>query len=389
SIRITYFYLFLILFSNCGQKQPDTIVSTKGNDSTQTESDTANVEKIELSDPFYDAMITFSSDFTKYKANSTQLVDTLTEVTDHWLFEVVEKNRELLQRTENAASSKKLNKLPTPKDYDLIYQIRQSTFFSSYEGNHDVVFEEWAFDNTEDAEQWLSFMRDSLRGNIYTKPPRYEWTEGAKMYLVSTRSAQQWFGFSDTLIARLSGKTRSQLQYLYNPMNLPHFKKWNGPANSSAINAPPHLYKRGDGPFYSYFYFVKQRLTGQERANSGSEFPTKEAFHITTSLHEPLTGNEQFDSIEETLVEIQCSINDSDLNSLDIVGKSIDEIKELFGDELFEKDGMKVFGHANRILVIKMNDNQVEAFKYLRLIEPFDMLKDDLEMMNNHILKFG
>ncbi|MEQ9297887.1 MAG: hypothetical protein RIF33_04955 [Cyclobacteriaceae bacterium] len=328
-------------------------------------------------DLFYQAIDGFSNQFAQYNPSSDQLVDTLDDYSEHWFLMSLEKHRLRLQQVEGSSSVDQLAKLPTPAELDMIKSIRQSAFYLSYPEHSDVVFEEWNFDDLKHAERWLVLLRDSLSRNDYSKPPRFQWTEGSHLYLVSTKSATQWSELGDTLVSGLSGHTKSQLTRLYDPIDLRHFKKWQGPANSTVIKTQQHLFQENLGPHYSYFYFVKQRLSGYARAQSREEFPSRTDFNITTSLHHPFTGQEQFDSIKETLVGIQCKIEEPALNSLDIVGKALPELMERFGEILYTQDDIIIFGYSNRIVITEMKSDMVRAFKYQRLKEPFSALKSN------------
>lgn len=374
-------YLLLLLVVSCSQQKPDTAIVEKGIDSVAVSSDTVIIPEAPFNDSFYNAVRKFSKDHPNYKSSSPQFVDTLHDLSDHWFLMSLVRHRKRLRQLDNPNSVNQLKKLPTVLEVGLVSSIRQGAFYCSNPKNKEVVFEEWNFNNQEHAEHWLVLLSDSLTRNEYTKPPRFQWVEGARLYLVSTRSASQWFEFSDSLVMRLSGKTIQHLSRLYDPLDLKHFKKWQGPANSSVINTVPYLFQQNSGPHYSYFYFVKHRLTGETRAQANNEFLSKKAFSITTSLHEPLTGSEQFNSILETLAAVQCSISEPALSHLDVVGKTFNEMEALFGTMLYERGTIKVFGHSNRIIVAKMDPEKVTTFKYLRLKEPFETLLINEDML--------
>lgn len=351
--------------------------------------DTITVVPLQKEDAFLQAVQNFSTKFPEYNSVSSHLVDTINVYTDHWLLKTVDMMRENLKNTRTKRSLDQLLKLPTPKDYEDIIEIRQGLFYRSYKNSNDVVIEEWKLKDALSAERWLIFLKDSLRSNRYTKPPRFQWVEGDHLYLVSTKSAFQWSQQSDSLIEILSQKTKSQLHSIYHPLNLKHYKKWQGPAHSSThSNDNTHLFTTKRGPHYAYYYFTKHRLTGAARSNASSEFTPKQEFHIITSLHQPFNGDEQYETIKETLVAIQCAINDSALNSLDIVGKRIDELEQSFGIPLYKKEGQFIFGHSNRVIVVRLDEGIVKAFKYMRLKDAFNILQEDAEILSS-ILSFN
>lgn len=386
-MRVSVFSRMYLLHALCllcvgCQQQPKTETTDDQQSNSVELSAGNNTTATQEQDLFYQAIAKFSHDFRQYNLSSDQLVDTLDNLSKHWFLMSLENARLRLERAEDSFSVYQLAKLPTPTEVEMIKTVRQSAFYLSYPKHSDVVFEEWNFDDLKHAERWLVLLRDSLSRNDYSKPPRFQWTEGSQLYLVSTKSAAQWLELGDSLVSGLSGRTKSQLAHLYDPLDLKHFKKWQGPANSTILDRQPHLFQESTGPHYSYFYFVKQRLSGQAEYRTYNEFPTRKEFSVVTSLHKPLTGREQFNSIAETLVAIQCGIKEPALNALDIVDKTVSELKESLGEIIYEKDDLKVFGHSNRIIVAKMSKEKVNIFKYLMLKEPFEALQSNDDMMN-------
>jgi len=355
---------------------------------TPTLLDTISHETLNRSDSFYEALKLFSNEFPNYNSVSANLVDTLDDHTNHWLIVMIEKSRKNLERRNTNNSQRQLKRLPTQQEYETIEQIRQGLFYLTYKRSNDVVLEQWKLKDTSSAERWLVLLRDSLWSSQYTKPPRFQWVEDNILYLISTRSAAQWFEQRDTLTTILCGKTKNQLVNLYDPLDLKYFKKWRGGAHSSPSTDKPHLFTTEKGPHFSYFFFTKHRLTGEDRQKVKMEFTPKQDFHLITTLHNPFTGDEKFDTIKETLAEIQCAINDEALNNLNIVGKDINEVEELFGSVLYQRDSLKVYGHSNRIVVVHVDQNIVKSFKYMRLFDAFDALSKNNDLLNNYILRF-
>lgn len=389
SIRPILTTITLIVMGCSTSPQQESVSSEVMIDTSTAEViDTISVVTLQKEDAFLQAIKNFSMEFPEYNTISSHLIDTITTYTDHWLLRIVDRNRKILKRNNTKRSLGQLLKLPTAKDYEDILEIRQGLFYQSYKNSIDVVFEEWKLKDVLSAEKWLVFLEDSLRGNRYTKPPRFQWVEGDHLYMVNTRSAAQWFEQKDSLVKTLSGKTESQLHRIYNPLNLKYYKNRQGPAHSSPNpNDNTHLFTTARGPHYTYYYFKRHRLTGADRANTSSEFTLKKDFHIITSLHQPFTGDEQYETIEETLVTIQCAINDTSLNSLDIIGKGKSELEQSFGAPLYEKDERLIFGHANRVVVVQLDKGIVKAFKYMRLKDTFNILQEDAETLSS-ILSF-
>lgn len=308
-------------------------------------------------------------------------IDTLNNPDEHALIKIVEKRRKTLERF---GPKKLLRKLPTQADYSKIKYIQRTALYQKYKNSNDIGIEKWVFDNAQNAEYWNNILTDSLRGNYFTKPPRFQWVEDNNIYLISTRSAQQWFVWKDQLTKLFSNKTRDQLIRLYEPLRLKRFKKLHGSAHSTPVNDKDYLYRPEKGIHYSYFYFRKHHLKGEARRNANMEFPSKEAFRIVTFVPGVFTGKESFLSIKETLVEIQCNINDSALGTLDLVGHNKNELEELFGEPILEEDFFGIYGHHNRVLLVKYDKEKVNRFKYMRLNKSFELSdKSKVAQMKN------
>ncbi|TRX60032.1 hypothetical protein FNH22_08245 [Fulvivirga sp. M361] len=386
--------LLLVIALGCNSKKRETLTHTAVNDTSGISiSDTIPAAKklTEVKpkeDKFTVSIKSFHDTFPGYSPKHPRLIDTLDTHQEHWLLRAIERKRQHLFRDSSARSTRLQMKLPTPEDHLQIEMIRQASFKGRNSGFQDVLMEEWTFKDPINAERWGVLLRDSLRGNEFTKPPRYDWVEGNKIYLVSCKSAGHWFEFSDTLVMQLSGgKTREQMNRIYAPLDLKHYKKWQGPAHSS-VNNSTHLFSYPDRIRYTYYYFAKQHRKGNDRVNSKQEYPLKEDFHITTALTEPFTGNEQFNTLQESLVEIQCAIKESALNQLDIVNTAVGELERLFGPPIYQQNRHRIYGHANRIIVVKINNERVEAFKYMRLNDLFDTTDYNHKLLNNRILNF-
>lgn len=380
--HLSFYFLLTFLALSCDQKTSNSTSATQEADSSIMSSDTVTITQSQFSDSFYGTIDKFSKDFPNYKPHHTQLIDTLRANDDHWLFETIERKRKIFEQSESDYNVKNLSKLPDSADYGLIDFIRQGAFSASNKNNTDVIFEEWTLKDSPSAERWLVLLQDSLRGNDFTKQPRFEWVEGNQLYMVTTRSAGQWFELSDSLIIRLSGKTKNQLHNIYKPLDLKHFKKWQKSSNSGIRNAKPYWYKESNGPHYSYFYFFKQSQRTEIKKLQGNLVHEND-FHVITSLHKPLTGDEKYESINETLVQIQSTISEPDLNSLDLVNKTLEEVKVLFGPAMFAKDNLMIFGHSNRIIVVKAVQQKVHAFKYIRLNKSFEEFADREDWISN------
>ena len=372
-LKTTLRWLPLFLIIACvPEKQAERPIDTPQKDTIAAISNDAIVTETPIADDFLHNVNQFAEDFSGYKLKSAQVIDTVSNPAEHWFISSLERSRSWYTQQNDVRGQRALLKLPTKEEINQIGFIRQGALYQTNPSSHDVLFEEWHFESNYAAERWLVLLKDSLRGNEFTKPPRFQWVEDNRLLLVATKSAATWFELADTLTASLTGKTRSQLNALYHPLDLSHFKKWQGPSNSG-IAANKYLYVDPAQQHYRYFLFQKHMR--------GRPTPTEKAFHITTSLHHPLTGNEKYESIEETLVGIQCEIKDSGL-SIDLMDKSEKELSEMLGEVLYEADGHKVYGHFNRIYAVGFTEGRVSRFKYMRLKKAFDTYQDDPAAMN-------
>lgn len=385
-LRILCLWLLLNLGCNPPKNEATDQVLSIDTMMTEQSDNTSNTLITEKEDTFIDSVESFYMRNPRYKMRDSALVDTLEDHLDHWLFSIIERQRKRLLGLEDNNSKKKLARLPSDEDYELIKVIRQAQFYESNIKSNDAVLEKWEFINNDGAERWLVLLRDSLWSNQYTKPPRYQWVDGRTLYLVSTRSAAQWHEKKDALTSALSGKTLAQLTNLYDPFDIKHFKKWQGSAHSSPETNKSHLYAVIEGTHYSYYYFTKHRLSGADRQKTQSEFTSRDDFMITTSPHDTLSGEEQYHAIKETLVALQSGIKEPALNNLDLVGKKMDNVIGLYGSPSFENDSISVFGYANRVVVVKHNQSKVEKIRYMRLRDSFIALSESQEFINQQVL---
>lgn len=157
--------------------------------------------------------------------------------------------------------------------------------------------------------------------------------------------------------------------------NLKQFKKAHRSSNSSPLVRDTLLHDLGYGQ-YAYFYF-----TGHYRKLR--RVPGLETFEVITAVHQPLTGEEQFLTIEETLVGLTCSLNDTFLQELDLVGLSKEALAARLGDVLVDTRYGLVFGQKKQIIAVRMKTDTVVSFRYCYL--KFDVKKqlDDETFLKN------
>lgn len=194
---ITVLTGFLVI--NCQPKNQETSQVLKEDSTTQVPvKDTTTAPVVQ--DKFMQAAQALTKSFPNYNTTTDQLVDTLEDLSEHWLFKTIEKRRVYLQRKGRRSQ---LIKLPLPVDYWNIKMIMRSSLYLNHRRTNEFVMEKWVLKDSASAERWRALLDDSLRTNTYTKPPRDQWVEGNELYLVSTRSAQQWFEHKDQLMELL------------------------------------------------------------------------------------------------------------------------------------------------------------------------------------------
>jgi hypothetical protein len=76
--------------------------------------------------------------------------------------------------------------------------------------------------------------------------------------------------------------------------------------------------------------------------------------------------NQGFDfyNDDEVLVGFSCAGIHEALGRANIIGKSLQEIEELFGSEYIDCDSIKIYQHNNRVLSLKLKSSKVEWIKY-------------------------
>ena len=373
----TVLVFLLLLIIGCNQKknekakeQADTVTNeTILNKESELLTDSAQ-KNVTNDDRFTVKIEAFVEKYPDYKPANSSLIDTIEKINKHWFIKVIDRNRQVYERNpDDPVNQKKIRKLPSVSDYELIEHIRKADFKTG-SGLNDVSIESWKFETETDAIKWYVYLKDSLRTAQFTKPPRFQWVEGNQLILFTIRSAAHWFAFKDSVSLHMTDRTVSQLHTIYHPINLKHFKKWIGPshggqyADSILTNNRKSLFDYGGYGYYEYFYFKGQRYTGAERQNKQTEFPSPEEFKIITSLHQPFTGKEQFNEMKETLVAIDCSIEDEDLSLINLVSQPKGQLDSKFGPVIDQSDNYVTYGYANRLFTFEIEDDTIRSYRY-------------------------
>ncbi|MEL6558770.1 MAG: hypothetical protein AAFQ94_11340 [Bacteroidota bacterium] len=388
--------ILLLIAYGCQQKK---------NENTSTKSDTLVIEQSQSIKPieqpdtaltseakidgFTSKIEEFVIKYPAYKPVYVSLIDTIDQKDQHWFIEIIEKNRKIYERNpDNPIYKKKLRKLPLISDYESIEHIRKADFKTG-NGLKDLAIENWTFKTEADAFKWYGYLKDSLRTALFTKPPRFQWLYGRDITLFTIRSAAHWFDFKDSVTMHMTERKISQLYKIYQPLNLKHFKKWSGPSHggpshggpshgdpplsgqqsvavvdSTQINNGRKLFDYGGHGYYEYFFFMGQRYKGAERAGKQNEYPSPAEFKIITSLHKPFTGDEQFHEMEESLVAINCSIEDDDLGGINFINRPQDQLESMFGPLIRQNGAYQTYGYADRLFTFKIENDTIRSFQY-------------------------
>lgn len=126
------------------------------------------------------------------------------------------------------------------------------------------------------------------------------------------------------------------------------------------------LYNSGYG-HYRYYYFTKHF-----RRYGTQGYPAPAAFQVVTALENPFDPDTQFLDMNESLVALQCEINDPNPGGLDLVGTLNDDLDERFGDPIYLHEKTSVYGGNTDVIVADFADNKVERFKILSLEHSID-----------------
>lgn len=83
----------------------------------------------------------------------------------------------------------------------------------------------------------------------------------------------------------------------------------------------------------------------------------------------------------EEFISLWSKVNEPELRTFDLVGKSASDITALLGDNYFTKDKLRIYTSTNKVLVVSMNGDTVDWFRYTILnfeIKSADDLPHDL-----------
>ena len=182
-------------------------------------------------------------------------------------------------------------------------------------------------------------------------------------------------------------KTKYLKDFLLEPINLIDFKSKYGPSNSGGCcsgNPKEWMYKPEKEGFY-YQYMLFRKLNEMQLAN-GKVMNETEQFRKFQIYVYHFGKNKEFDffSDNEVLIGFSCAGIHEALGRANIVGKSFQEIEELFGNEFIDCDSIKIYQHDNRVISLKFKSSKVEWIKYFH-----QSSRVEKEKIPEHLIRFN
>ncbi|MGL4599789.1 MAG: hypothetical protein ACRCYO_19845 [Bacteroidia bacterium] len=152
---------------------------------------------------------------------------------------------------------------------------------------------------------------------------------------------------------------------LLNPFDLYKFKRKVGQSNSGGAGKRAYRFKpEYDGLYYAFFIF--SRHEGYLGTRKQDTLYQLDGLKIVT--YKPLGKyqNEYFDPTEE-LIEVEAKLNNFKLPELAFVGLKKTEITKRLGLPTLEKNNCLVYTYADRVLILKINNDRVSWLRYAHL----------------------
>jgi len=164
------------------------------------------------------------------------------------------------------------------------------------------------------------------------------------------------------------------------------FKRSQYSSHSTALSGLPLLFQHDNNGFYMYFYFLKQRNLARHIKRKQI---SKKHFHLIATVKKPLNSNDRYLEVEETLVQLQSTINDPLLGSMNIVDQDTASLKADFGAPIHRFNEYHIYGGAQHILVVRHKKGIVQGFKYQYLKEPITSILDQNDrLFEDYIINF-
>lgn len=168
---------------------------------------------------------------------------------------------------------------------------------------------------------------------------------------------------NDTTLVLEPGKSIAEKKgriskLITNPINLKIFKTYAGSANGRVKNQLPFYYKPDTiGTYYEYFWFHALRRKFGENKSVHYLF-------VETYIYGDKVGH--YTAVEETLISIKAKVSHYSLGSINLVGKSRNELEFLYGLPHFQYLKRDVYYHQNSFLILSYKDEKIDWFRYIK-----------------------
>lgn len=165
-----------------------------------------------------------------------------------------------------------------------------------------------------------------------------------------------------------------------NPFNLKYFKQNAGSANGGVKKQLSFYYKPDtNGTYYEYFWFhALRRKYGESKS--------VDYLYVETFIYGDKIG--QYTTVDEELISIKAKISHYSLGTINLVGKSRNEIEFLYGTPNAGHLNADVYYHQNSFLILSYKDERISWFRYLKtnvtLEQVEELPKDYFEYGEGH-----
>jgi hypothetical protein len=167
--------------------------------------------------------------------------------------------------------------------------------------------------------------------------------------------------------------------------NRQEFKRSQYGSHSTVLSELPFLFEYDNNGFYMYFYFTKQRHLRHIKR----KIISKKDFHLITAVKKPMNSNNRYLEVEETLVQLQSTINDPLLGAMNIVNQDTSSLNIRFGEPAYRFKGYHIYGNTQHILVVRHKKGIVQGFKYQYLKESITSTLDQNKcLLEDYIINF-
>jgi len=163
----------------------------------------------------------------------------------------------------------------------------------------------------------------------------------------------------------LSSNAELLKSVLENPIDLVAFKAEYGPANSGGTNGDS-LFDLPETTGFLYCYMLFQKLRSALPSHP-SESELFHNFRITVFKYGSKVG--AYNDTNEVLMAIECGLDNTMLNQLNVYGLTREEVTQRFGEPQFILKMGAIYAIENKVLSVHFNltTKTVDWYKYARL----------------------